>query len=133
MVRMVFLKIPNPGKKKVRPVVNPPLEVELVASSKQKAGVRLQASQEAEFVVASRGVGERNGLPPQVMGGGSVESGGDGTGWAGGITLDYWVKMLKNLANLEEMLGRPPIEGEDYPSQAQMEQARRFYRGRERG
>lgn len=130
-VMLISHKMLRMRKFKKQPVQNKGLEVELVPSSKQKRRLRAQQVTDAEAKNASRGVSERNGLPPQVMGGGDEASGGDGTGWAGGITIDYWVRMLENLSLLEGMLGRPPVEGQDYPSEAQMEQAKRFYQRRE--
>lgn len=119
------------GKIKGQQPSNTGLEVELVPSSKQKRRLREQQVIDAEAQQASRGVGERNGLPPMVMGGRSVETGGDGSGWPGGITLDFIYNQLKNRHLLRALLGREPVEGVDCPTEEQMEIAREFYRNRE--
>jgi len=129
---MVFLKIPALRKRnKVTVRGGGSVITQFVPSTKQKKGYREQIARDDQEKLKVRGVGEGDHLR-QVMGGGSVESGGDGTGWAGGITLDYWTHMLRNLHILREMLGREPNEGQDFPSEGQMSQARKFYRDREK-
>lgn len=59
-------------------------------------------------------------------GGCPVESGGDGTGFAGGVDIRYWNDRRRHLKDLEKDLGRKPIAGIDYPTDEQMKLAEDF-------
>lgn len=104
----------------------------IIPSSKQRSLVA-QLIIEKEQSVGRRIAESTIRKNPQVNGGGLIEHGGDGTGFAGGVHLSYWQEMLKHLYVLAEWLHRDPIEGVDFPSSNQMEKAKIFakYRGKE--
>lgn len=104
-------------------------ESEPVESTKQKGWLAEIETKKVESI-RSRSRTDQQMKIPQIMGGGPLEHGGDGTGFAGGIELNYWVEMIKNLPVLRSWLGREPIAGQDYPTAEQMEKARLFAKSR---
>jgi hypothetical protein len=110
----------------------PSLEVPFVGSTKQRKGLEAQKQAEEYLVYERAGyvVESEKASIPQVSGGGSIESGGDGTGWAGGVDVRYWEARIANLRELAAWIGHEPVEGRDYPSREQMNKARSFYRAR---
>lgn len=104
-------------------------ESSLIDTTRQKATLKDTKELKLQHIRDSSGVTETR-TSPQIMGGGPIESGGDGTGFAGGISLDYWEGMIRNLPILRQWLNRDPVAGLDYPTKEQIEKAKLFARSR---
>ena len=106
------------------------IESPIINTSNQKNALKAAEEAKLQHIREASGSTETR-KNPQIMGGGPIESGGDGTGFAGGISLDYWEGMIRNLPLLRTWLEREPVAGFDYPTGEQMEKAKLFHRARE--
>jgi len=109
------------------PLVKRTSRSQIISTSKQKHSIVKQ--EEEKIARISERIRESTTMKkPQIMGGGSIEHSGDGTGFAGGVDLGYWASV--KLRQLEIWLNRKPVEGVDYPSGEQMEKAKMFTKAR---